>query len=658
MPASIPQPPTPVRSDPSYAPERIWQARERFFEHGLQPTGYVDASLIASWERCLQSGFSARESIAFESVKRSDLQHLLDAEQHWLPTARAELERLANGIRQAGYAAMLTDARGSVLAVAGQLEQHSDAFRWAFRPGVDVSERAIGTSAMGLAIADQKPVRVLGGEHFFADNQIFHCFAAPIFDHQGSLLGTIDISSDKPGLPGGLMLLAQDCAHRIEARLFAALPAYLRVQLEGLQEARLAFNREGQLIAASRSARALVSLTSHTSHTDVCRFEDIFDDRFDHWARQLRRSTSSEFALCLRNGIQLRGQRLGDLPPPRTLPTAAPASTQSPWQLPSDAAFRAELEKAVRAFKAHIPILIRGETGAGKELAARTIHHLGTENGAPFVAINCGNFAPELIASELFGHVDGAFTGAARGGHIGKIEAANGGTVLLDEVGDMPLPVQVALLRVLDNGEVIPVGGVQPKHVRVRFVCATHKNLLQMVQQGSFRQDLYFRLCGFQLRVPALRERHDFAQVVDGVCQQLQLPPSLLSATARSYLADLPWPGNVRQLRHTISLAAALQTVPGPLQVTDFIEQSSDADAPPVPNAPRVPAQHAEQHAPISSLSIGQSSISQTRDQAITQALVQHHGKVEAAARALGISRATLYRKLKRNPQLIHHALC
>ena len=655
MPASIPQPPAPVRADLGYAPERIWQARERFFEHGLQPTGYVDAALIASWERCRQSGFSARESIAFEPVKRSDLQHLLDAEQHWLPTARAELKRLANGIRQAGYAAMLTDARGSVLAVAGQLEQHSDAFRWAFRPGVDVSERAIGTSAMGLAIADQKPVRVLGGEHFFADNQIFHCFAAPIFDHQGRLLGTIDISSDKPGLPEGLMLLAQDCAHRIEARLFAALPAYLRVQLEGLQGARLAFDRDGQLIAASRSARALVSLTPHT---EGCRFEDIFDDRFDHWARQLRRSTSSDFALCLRNGIQLRGQRLGDLPPPRTLPTVAPTtpvppeSLDPPWQLPTDAAFRAQLEKAVRAFKAHIPVLISGETGSGKEVAARTIHHLGTENGAPFVAINCGNFAPELIASELFGHVDGAFTGAARGGHIGKIEAANGGTVLLDEIGDMPLPVQVALLRVLDNGEVIPVGGVQPKHVRVRFVCATHKNLLQMVQQGSFRQDLYFRLCGFQLRVPALRERLDFAHVVDGVCQQLQLPPSQLSAAARSYLANLPWPGNVRQLRHTISLAAALQTTPGPLQVTDFADQDATLRPPTASPSPSpMPFTHPS-HSP------GPSSISQASDHAITQALVQHHGKVEAAARALGISRATLYRKLQRNPQLIQNALC
>ena len=359
--------------------------------------------------------------------------------------------------------------------------------------------------------------------------------------------------------------------------------------------------------------------------------------------------------MSLRNGIQLRGQRLGEPPTARNAsspgpgPGSASVSTGSngnnggnggnapaDWQLPSDPAFRADLEKSVRAYHAHIPLLISGETGAGKEVAARTIHAHGASRNAPFVAMNCGNLAPELIASELFGHVEGAFTGAVRGGSIGKIEAANGGTVLLDEMGDMPLSVQVALLRVLDSGEVLPVGGIQARHVQVRFICATHKNLQAMVQRGTFREDLYFRLRGYHLRIPPLRERSDFRAVIDQLCARLHCPPEHLDDGVRDYLARQPWPGNIRQLQHALALAIALQTVPGALTIADFAEQLEEAGS--GNGAAGVPVQEPST-----------TNLKMQAAHAIDQALQRHHGNVDDAARALGISRSTLYRKLKRS---------
>ena len=609
----------------AYAPDRIWRARHAYFEEGRTPhEDLIDQPVLRSWQRCGAHGRSVAEHVAFDPVERGTLARLHDEHRDLLATARPELDDLAGAVGDAGYAVMLTDARGHVLGVAGPMDRHSLPLRQAFRPGVDVSEAAIGTSAMSLALAERQAVRVLGPEHFFTDNQIFHCCAAPLFDPRGRLLGSVDATRDMPGLVAGALALTQRCAGLIERRLFAGHPAFVRITLEsqgGAEGACLAFDRDGQWVAANSAARRLVDVPLVP---DGVTFDELFEDRFDAFFSALRRS--GELPLRLKGGVRLRARPLACAAATRpSLALAAhEASPQLAPQPPVDPAFSAAFDQALRAFNAGLPVLLTGETGAGKEVAAQALHAASRRSG-PLIAINCGAIAPELVAAELFGHVEGAYTGARRGGSPGKIAAAYGGTVLLDEIGEMPPDVQVALLRVLDEQAITPLGATRPLPVDVRFLCATHRDLASLVAAGRFREDLFYRLSGFLLTVPPLRARPDFEAVLDRLCAGVGCDPGRLPAALRRALQALPWPGNVRQLQHALRLAVAIAPEDGPLDMSHF---------------PSVhPAASPSLVAPVASLK-------DLQQRAIGAALKQTQGNVPAAAKLLGMGRATLYRKL------------
>jgi len=615
-----------------YAPERIWNARHAYFDEDRVPDGdLVDEALLRSWQRCRGDGRSVGEHVAFDPVGREALARLVDEQRALLDAAAPELQQLAGAMSDAGYAVLLTDAQGRVLAVSGSIDRRSAPLRQAFRPGVDVSEATIGTTAMSLAIAERQAVRVLGPEHFFVDNQIFHCCAAPVLDPRGRLLGVVDATRDMPGLAAGAMALTRRCARRIERRLFDRVPAFVRISLEAhdtSEDARLAFDRDGRLIAASPAACRLVDVPFLP---DGLSFEDMFEDRFHGFVSSLRRD--GDLHVRLHGGVQLRVQAASastgtPLPAGRRKPPQIEQGARAQTQAPADPAFASALGQAARAFDAGLPILVTGETGAGKEVAARALHAASRRSDGPLVAINCGAIAPELVASELFGHVEGAYTGARRGGSMGRIATAQGGTVLLDEIGEMPLDLQVALLRVLDENEVTPVGGTRPVAVDVRFICATHRDLPALVAAGRFREDLYYRLGGYVLPVPALRARSDFDAVLDSVCVRIGCDPKRLDAGLRRALRALRWPGNVRQLQHALTLAAAMAPEREPLRLDHFPQS---VESPPMRAAGSEAAA---------------SSLKELREQAIDAALRQTHGNVAAAARLLGMGRATLYRKL------------
>ena len=627
-----------------YRPERIWEARQHYFNDGQLPVGLLEQPLLRSWERCRQSGRAPQEHVVFDPVERSHLSALLEREHRLLQAARPELDVLAGRVSDVGYAVLLTDTVGQVLAVAGALDRHCQPMRQAFRPGVDVSEAAIGTSAMAVALAEQRTVRVLGPEHYFANNQIFHCCAAPVFDPRGRLMGTVDVTRDAPQLVTGVMGLTHQCAQQIEQRLFDALPVFMRIELPDTQGAALAFDRDGVLLAANGAARHLFDMPVLR---EGCTFEDLFEGRFDTWASRASRQPAGRLPLQMHGGVRLQGVSLPQRPAarasvspavPASAPRTAPLTTTSTR---ATTPLAPEHPVALRALEAGLPVLVTGETGAGKEVAARALHQASQRAQAPFLAINCGALTPELIASELFGHVEGAFTGAVRGGSIGKFEAARGGTVFLDEIGDMPLPLQVALLRVLDRGEVLPVGATQPRAVDVRVVCATHRNLQALVAEGRFREDLVYRISGFVLAVPPLRERDDFGAIVDSLCQQIGVDASRLSAPLRAQLHQHPWPGNVRQLRHALTLAFAVAEPLRPLTLDDFGQALPAAAASPTPPYPPQPSGNT-----------AGPSIHDAQRKAIATALQQTRGNVTAAAALLGMGRATLYRRLKSDPEL------
>jgi len=288
-----------------------------------------------------------------------------------------------------------------------------------------------------------------------------------------------------------------------------------------------------------------------------------------------------------------------------------------------------------------IPILVTGETGTGKELLAQAIHSDSPRRAGPFVAVNCASIPENLIESELFGYEEGAFTGARRKGAAGKLLQANGGTLFLDEIGDMPYPLQVRLLRVLQERVVDPLGSSRSIPVDVAIICATHRNLREMIEQNRFREDLYYRLNGLVVKLPPLRERTDLATVITKMLHAVSADESRgtrlsIDDEVMALFQRYAWPGNFRQLCNLLRTSAAMVDDDGCIRrehlPDDFFEE------------PRVNAQNVFEACPSSAPASGR--LQEVTASVIAAALTRHRGNVSAAARALGVSRNTIYRKM------------
>jgi transcriptional regulator of acetoin/glycerol metabolism len=277
------------------------------------------------------------------------------------------------------------------------------------------------------------------------------------------------------------------------------------------------------------------------------------------------------------------------------------------------------VKRLIRIGDQNLPILLHGETGSGKDVFARAIHQSSSRARNNYVALNCAAIPESLIDAELFGYEAGAFTGARRDGSRGLIVQADGGTLFLDEIGDMPIALQTRLLRVLENREVWPLGALKPVTVDIRLISATHRNLGRMAEAGAFRADLYYRLRGMEIPLPALRERADKREVIAEIASE-EAPNCRISPAAWTMLLSYPFPGNMRQVRHVLRLAGC--TAENGL----IVEVDLDL---PAPSSLDTDSDHTAERA------------------AIVEALRSHHGRVTEAARALKLSRATLYRKIK-----------
>jgi transcriptional regulator with PAS, ATPase and Fis domain len=302
-----------------------------------------------------------------------------------------------------------------------------------------------------------------------------------------------------------------------------------------------------------------------------------------------------------------------------------------------DEALRRVIAQARRVLDKDIPILLRGESGVGKELFAQALHRSSPRRDKPFVAVNCAALPEALIEAELFGYAPGAYTGARREGSPGRIREAHGGTLFLDEIGDMPLALQGRLLRVLETKEVVPLGG-KPVRVEFALIAATHRDLPAEVEAGRFRADLYYRLAGLTLTLPPLRERSDLPALVERILhacapdRDLRLAPEVAAA-----FSSYPWPGNVRELAQALRVAAAL---------LDEDEEEIGWEA--LPEGLAAALKRSSGTTPLTSAPGEEAfELAALSRAAIERALAACGGNRTAAARRLGISRATLYRKLR-----------
>jgi transcriptional regulator of acetoin/glycerol metabolism len=612
---------------------RVGNARRSFFERGAAPVGSVPDTILQSWQRCRRGGLSVDAQPDVEPLPDARLRELRQRQETLWRLARPELDGLAADIAATGSIALLTDEAGWILDAEGNPAFLDKAGRVALMPGVRWDETTVGTNAIGTAIVEGRSVDVRGGEHYFAPHGILTCSATPIFDPYGQRVGVLDISGDARQQHLHARVLARQAVAHIEHRYFeAGLGDCEVVRLHhdaGLlgtaREGVLGF-RNGRLVAANRAGLALFGL----DHSDIGRapYEALFDGPLsrlhddgalvDRQGRALYGHLSPAGGTTVRSPLPARPTAAA---PARVAAAAVPVDATPLF----DAAQQQVLERACRVLDAQLPVLLQGETGTGKEVFARELHRRSTRADKPFVAVNCAALPEGLIEAELFGYEEGAFTGARKSGNTGLLRQAQGGVLFLDEIGDMPLPLQPRLLRVLQERTLSPLGGGKPVQLDFALICATHRDLDQAMASGEFRSDLYYRIADHSVRLPALREHAERAALVRGLWDRLGQGRQL-EAAALDALAGYTWPGNVRQLCSCLRTLVALSDpgevirhgmLPAYLQTAPALVRPSTAE--------------------------GLEAMAET---AMRDALRASNGNVTQAARALGISRSTLYRRV------------
>lgn len=667
------------------------QARQHVLEFGHCPTGLLDERLARSWARSLAAGLlPTGRPQAIDHPGSGTLRQLLASHPELLAHSRPVMDYLFEQVRHSQSVVVLADQRGMLMHTLGDPQFVDKAERVALASGASWNEEHRGTNAIGTALAECSAVEVHAGEHFLERNGFLTCAASPILSATGELLGVLDISGDSRNGHAHTLGLVSTAARMIENRLLTAsckrnIRLHLHTAPEGIgsvAEGIVAISGDGWIVGANRAALTQLGLRAGDVGATV--LAQVVDVRLDALLSHHQRRPLQPMAVRLTSGAQLFAQvqadgavwptapaparsvvgrtafmdhrahgpapqGLQEPQGPRALQTPhAPAAQDALAQLDTgDTRWRAAADKARRVVAKPIPVVIQGESGVGKELFARALHASGPRRDAPFVAINCAAIPESLIESELFGHVVGAFTGARKEGSLGRLREAQGGTLFLDEIGDMPLALQTRLLRVLQERSVTPVGASKAIPVDFALVCATHCQLMQAAEQGHFRQDLYYRINGLTVQLPALRERTDFIALTerllthlaqeDNLPTPLQLAPSVLAR-----LATYAWPGNLRQLASALRTACAMlaegeDTIRWE-HLPDDLVQALESAAPQHAAAP-LPT-HSANEAPA------ELNLHQLSSAAIDQALQSAHGNMSQAARQLGISRQTLYRKL------------
>ena len=661
------------RSIQAGEPLAIESLRRRYLERGEVPERGVATMVLRSWERCLRLGLDLGERARPSNTTRGDLMVARERNAALLNHAGGVMEHLYEQIRASGSMVLLADASGLILHGIGDPAFVDRASRVALQPGASWSECQRGTNAIGATLIERAPVEIFGAEHYLDCNGVLTCSAAPILDCRGELLGALDISGDHRHHQPHTLGLARMGVRLVERRMFeseyarhAVFAFHPRPEgVGGLQEGLLAVDADGEIVAADRQARTLLGIEPGRS-LGLGGFGNLFRSSFGTVIGRAARDPGALMALELRSGASVYarvrvslawhiglqaaqaggGARAARAPDPSrsarnrvTLETLATG----------DAGLQFALDRCAKVVGRNIPILIQGESGSGKELLARACHNSGPRADGPFVAVNCAAIPENLIESELFGYVGGAFTGARKEGAIGRIQQAHGGTLFLDEIGDMPLAMQARLLRVLQERCVQPVGAAEPVAVDIALLCATHRVLSDSVKAGRFREDLYYRVNGLTAQLPPLRERTDLHPIVrrllDGSRHHPEPTRISVAAETMAILEAYAWPGNIRQLQNVLEVALALldddEDCILPAHLPEDVLQGAEG-APVARQAVRAPAASQAE-----GLARGRGRRPKDIDDAtIRAALERFDGNLSAAARHLGVARNTLYRRM------------
>ena len=577
--------------------------------------------LTSSWHRSTEAGLKPRKlpddirlPNAMLKERRFHSSQLIETVQ------RMALPLFNQTFARSDSRLILTDTDGVILASWGQKRFEEKLTSIALSSGACWKEQLKGTNAIGTALIEAKPVTIIGEQHFIHQHRFISCSANPIFDHQGQMVGILDITSEQQQHDTSVQFLVQNMVQLVENQLLNHIPqGSTRIDLaceksllhSGWQGIVIA-NEAGEVLAHNQVASQLLEQGS------------ILGESID----QLFNRSESSFVF--------EKKSLNTRSPKRSRAIIASCELHH-----GDQQIEQAWQQANKVIDKGISLLILGETGVGKGEFVKALHKQSQRNSSPLVAVNCGALPKDLIESELFGYAPGAFTGANKQGFQGKIRQADKGILFLDEIADMPLEAQCRLLHVLQDKSVVPVGSNQSYQLDCQIIAATHKNLEQLVATGEFRQDLYYRLNGLAFTLPSLQQRQDKHALIEHIHRKYAEAEQSICPYLMSLLCAYSWPGNIRELDNLLKVAALLAS-----------------------NEPQLTLEHVPSHLAQHLTSLAQDSHCQitasriiegkpntdlrsTVDETLLQTYQANHRNISKTSRILGISRTTIYRKLK-----------
>lgn len=630
----------------------ISNAWKEFIERGYI-SHVVRSEIAESWKRCKAYGVDPMNGRG-NSKRNVSVDLKIEENIELISVARPIMENIYNIVSGSGFSIILVDKDGYIIEVIGDSDIMQNADKLNFVKGELWTEEAVGTNAIGTALYLDKPIQTIGAEHFGINQHSWTCSAAPIHDEEGNIIGCINMSGNYYSAHSHTLGIVTAAAHSIQKQLALTISNKLmNITFNSICEGMIVLDEQLKIKRINNRALEILRITNKEAESlnmkDLLRNinldEIIMKNNISYNNVECDFYVNSKRIKCIINAVSMRGNniKIGIIITFREIQSVHSlvnkvvgykASYRFEDIITRNNRMKDTIRFAKKAAQSDCNILIEGESGTGKELIAQSIHNFSYREKGPFVAVNCASIPRELVESELFGYEKGAFTGASKEGHPGKFELADGGTIFLDEIGELPLDIQSKLLRVLDNNKITRVGGTYEKQLNVRVIGATNRILQEEIVKKNFRGDLYYRLSVMNIKILPLKERkEDIDVLVNYFVERLNNKNNKQNKKVNKCyidkLKEYNWPGNIRELRNVVERDYYLSDIE--LVSASSMKVYED-------HLSTTETNNADNIIPMQIL----------EKESIINALKKCGGNMVKASKLLNISRSTLYRKIKR----------
>lgn len=625
--------------------ERMEGCWESFIDHG-DLSDDVSPVVRESWLRCREASVDPYDGTG-RILERDVFLDIYESNRELVDVAMPIMENLNSLVLGTGFVLVLTDKNGIILHVTGEECVKDNARRLNLLPGSVWSENEVGTNAIGTCIIESRPIQTVGAEHYCKGHHPWTCSAAPIRGSNGETIGVLDMSGHSLGAHKHTLGVVVAAAFSIERQLSLKKSyAILDTTVESIADGMMIVDENFRIHRINKAGGRILGIKDreldgedvrHILGDNIFRGQDTFSKRVD-WdflvGGQRIPCNIKMTPIDIdkeKKGMAILFREMKDVH--RTVNVVS--GNKANYTFESILTCHKSMQKAIRDAQKFARtrgcVLLEGESGTGKELFAHAIHNHSSRSEGPFVAINCASIPKDLVESELFGYEKGAFTGAVREGKVGKFELANGGTLFLDEIGELPLDLQAKLLRVLDDYTITRVGGKVSKKLDVRIIVATNRDLFEETRKRTFREDLFYRLNVFNVKIPPLRERGNDARLLaEHFLMRLNSIHETSIRISDGFIAGIDrreWKGNVRELENLIHRAYHL--CEGGILTQSLLPEDFNV----------MGEENRQEY--------GSLSIKDTEREVIEKALKKTGGHVIGAGDIIGLSKSAMYRKLK-----------